>query len=307
MVVTEGLPTISVVIPTYNRPREVRRAIAAVRDQNYAGEIHVVVVHDGEEPDLELEQDVQPIVRVVRNTRTPGLAGARNTGILHTAADLVAFCDDDDYWDTGKLRKQVDALSNDPDSTLVTCSIAVEYDGRSTPRLAGIDRVTHPMLVRSRMAMLHSSTFVFRREALLGRLGLINEDIPGSQNEDWDILLRAAKLHPIVHVDEPLVNVVWGQTSFFSRRWDTKIDSSVWMLEHHPDIARDRRAAARLMGQIAFAHACSGNRRQAWLWSGRVWRRNPLEPRWVLSSAVALWPRSGETVLATLHRFGRGL
>lgn len=301
-------PLVTVVIPTFQRPDEVRKAIAAVEAQDYDGPVEILVVFDGSTPDESLTEFASRYpLTVMSNSRTPGLAGGRNTGIMAARGHLIAFCDDDDYWDPPKLRRQVQALHEEPDANLVSCSITVEYEGRSTPRTAGVDRVTHPMLVRSRMAMLHSSTLVFRRNALLGPLGLINEDIPGSQNEDWDILLRAAALHPIVHVDEPLVNVVWGRSSFFSRRWDTKIASSTWMLRNHPRVAQDRRAAARLMGQIAFAHASSGNRREAWVWSARVARRNPFQWRWALSSGVALWPRSSESVLSFLHRFGRGV
>jgi glycosyltransferase involved in cell wall biosynthesis len=281
--------------------------VASILAQDYEGPLEVLVVHDREDPDPDLVMAGHRPVRVLRNARTTGLAGARNTGVLHTDADLVAFCDDDDRWIRTKLMLQVEALLAEPEAHLVTCSIVVEYEGRSTPRTAGVTKVTEPMLVRSRMAMLHSSTFLFRRASLQGPLGLIDETIPGSQNEDWDILLRAAALHPVIHVDEPLVHVSWGRASFFSRRWDTKIDSSVWMLQRHPRVAQDRRAAARLMGQIAFAHACSGNRREAWQWSAQVARRNPLQPRWVISSAVAFWPPAGERVLGALHLVGRGL
>lgn len=301
-------PSVCVVIPTHGRPEEVRRAIASVQAQDYDGDVEVVIVHDGEEPDSALvTAGSRRPVRVMRNNRYPGLAGSRNSGILASSADLVAFCDDDDYWEPSKLRRQVEVLADEPGAAVVSCSIIVEYQGRSTPRTAGVDRVTHAMLVRSRMAMLHSSTLLFTRSSLLGQLGLINEEIPGSQNEDWDILLRAAALRPILHVDDPLVHVVWGRASFFSRRWDTKIASSIWMLEHHPQVAADPVAAARLMGQIAFAHACSGNRRQAWLWSARVSRKRLVQPRWILASAVAVWPRSGELVLGMLHRVGRGV
>ncbi len=301
------LPSVCVVIPTHDRPTAVRHAIRTVLAQDYQGPISVVVVFDRETPDQTLENEGSRPVSVIVNSRTPGLAGGRNTGILHAEADLVAFCDDDDYWEPQKLRLQVDVLRQQPEMQLVSCSIAVEYEGRSTVRLAGTDRVTHPMLVRSRMSMLHSSTLLFTRSSLLGSLGLINEDIPGSQNEDWDILLRASALNPIVHVDQPLVHVRWGRSSFFSRRWDTKIASSEWMLSHHRDIADDRRAAARLMGQIAFAYACKGDRRASWLWSARAARKNPAQWRAGLSSAVALWPPSGEHVLALLHRLGRGV
>ena len=47
-------------------------------------------------------------VLVISNDRKPGLAGARNCGILATKPSYVAFCDDDDRWLPGKLRAQVD-------------------------------------------------------------------------------------------------------------------------------------------------------------------------------------------------------
>ncbi len=304
---TKATPSVCVVIPTHQRPAELRQAIGSVLAQDYTGPVRVLVVYDRAEPDISLARIGERPVEVIRNDRSPGLAGGRNTGILRSESELVAFCDDDDYWDPEKLRLQVEMLHREPSAHVVSCSIVVEYEGKSTPRLAGCDRVTHPMLVRSRMSMLHSSTLVFRRSSLLGPLGLINEDIPGSQNEDWDILLRASALHPIVHVDQPLVHVRWGRSSFFSRRWDTKIASSEWMLANHPDIAGDRQAAARLMGQIAFAHACSGARRASWAWAAKAARNDPRQWRAGLSSAVALWPAAGEHVLAALHRFGRGV
>lgn len=300
-------PSISVVIPAHQRPVELRRAIEAARSQDYDGPIDVVVVYDRAEPDLTLTAAGERPVRVLTNSRTPGLAGARNTGILDSTGELVAFCDDDDVWLPEKITKQVAALERHPGAPLVTTSIVVDYEGRSTDRLAGTSLVTHDMLIRSRMSMLHSSTMLYRRSALEGDLGLISEDIPGSQNEDWDILLRSSALHPVVHIDEPLVRVVWGKASFFSRRWDTKIASSEWMLDRHPDVAQDKAGASRLMGQIAFAHASNGDRRQAWRWAGRALRKDPLQWRGWLAGGVALAPRSGELVLGTLHRWGRGV
>lgn len=298
-------PDVCVVIPAHRRPVELRRAIEAARGQDYPGAISVIVVYDRAEPDLTLVTGGDRPVEVIVNSRTPGLAGARNTGILRAQSEWIAFCDDDDVWRPGKLRAQVAAAT--ADAHLVTTAISVRYEGRSTPRLAHTSSVTHEMLIRSRMSMLHSSTFLFRRSSLLGELGLIDEDIPGSQNEDWDILLRASRLAPIVHVDEPLVDVVWGRASHFSRRWDTKIASSEWMLERHPDVAADRIGASRLMGQIAFAHACNGSRRDAWRWAGQALRRDPTQWRAVLAAVVAVYPPSGEWALNALHRFGRGV
>lgn len=300
-------PSVSVVIPAHARPVELRRAVAAVRAQEYDGPVDLIVVYDRADPDLTLATDGDRPVLVLSNERTPGLAGARNTGIVHSTGEFVAFCDDDDAWRPGKLARQIALLQANPTAPLATTAITVDYGDHSTDRLAGTDRVTRDMLRVSRMSMLHSSTFVFRGSALKGDLGLIDEQIPGSQKEDWDILLRSSQLYPVLHIDEPLVQVLWGKSSHFSRNWDTKIAASEWMLDRYPDVARHRAGSSRIMGQIAFAHASSGNRKEAMRWAVRSLRRDPLQWRSWVASGVMVVPRSSELVLGTLHRWGRGV
>ncbi|QCX26646.1 glycosyltransferase family 2 protein [Nocardioides jishulii] len=306
-------PLVSVVIPTRERPELVRRAIDSVFAQDHPGPIEVVVVFDQSAPDESLLRTAPGrSVRIVGNTRTPGLAGARNSGILSSGGAFVAFCDDDDWWKPAKLRRQLEAHAEELRRTgrapdLVTTAMEVDYDGERTPRLAGTDRVTLSHLTHSRMAMLHSSALLFDRDALIHRIGLVDEQVPGSQNEDWDILLRSVKLGDIVHVDEPLVVVMWGAASFFTRTWDTKISSLHWMLEQHPEIGADRKGVGRVYGQIAFGEAGRPDRRAARRWAGRALRQDPLQWRAYVALLVATGVVSPGRVLDTLHRFGRGV
>jgi glycosyltransferase involved in cell wall biosynthesis len=300
---------VGVVVPTHDRPQLLRETLASVLAQDTDAELDVVVVYDRAEPDpgLALLSSPGRRVRVVANSRTPGLAGARNTGVLAVDAELVAFCDDDDTWLPGKLTAQLARAAAEPAADLVTTAITVAFDGTETPRLAGTDSVGHGDLLRSRMAMLHSSTFLLRRAALLGGLGLVDEAIPGSQNEDWDLLLRASARHPVAHVDQPLVRVRWGASSHFSRQWQTRVDSLEWMLERHPDLRTAGAGTARVYGQLAFGHAALGHRRDAARWAARATRMNWREPRSAIALAVASGVLPAETVMTTLHRRGRGL
>ncbi|WP_219996349.1 glycosyltransferase family 2 protein [Nocardioides humi] len=151
-------PSVGVVIPTHSRPELLRRAVAAVVAQDYAGVIETVVVYDGTEPDPHLAAVVgaapERPVRILRNTRTPGLAGTRNTGILDLDTDYIAFCDDDDHWLPEKITRQVERATRPDRPEMVTCSITVDYDGRRSDRLAGTETVTHADLTRSILAML---------------------------------------------------------------------------------------------------------------------------------------------------------
>ena len=298
-------PSVGVVLPTRDRPTELKAALDSVLAQEYPGRLEVVVVHDRSEPDQMLADGDK--VRVLRNTRTPGLAGARNTGILALRTDLVAFCDDDDDWLPGKLTAQVGALQARPGAEFASCGIVVDSGGRLSTRIAGSDEVRYEDLLRSRMVMVHSSTFVIRREPLLDGIGLLDEGIPGSQNEDWDLALRASRRAPIATVDRPLVRVRWDTTSYFAQQWETKALSLRWMLDRHPDIAACRRGAARVYGQLAFAYACLGQRAEAGRWAVRALRGNWHERRVPFAMAVASGLVSGDAVLRRLHARGHGI
>jgi glycosyltransferase involved in cell wall biosynthesis len=304
------LPSVGVVIPTRNRPHLLRRAIDGVLAQDYPGPVRAVVVYDQAPVDHRLAKGGDRPLVVLANCRTPGLAGARNSGILALDSDLVAFCDDDDVWAPTKLTRQVDALAAEPGAEFATCAMEVAYGNRVTPRLAGMSLVNAHDLVRSRMSMLHSSSFLARRSCLVDGddpIGLVCEEAPGAQNEDWDLLLRAAKRTPIVHVDEPLVRVLWGRTSMFAYEYATKMAALRWMMTRHPEIKGCRPGAARVYGQLACWSAATGNRRDAWHWTREAVRSNWREPRAVIALAAVSGVVRVENVLNALHKRGRGI
>jgi glycosyltransferase involved in cell wall biosynthesis len=300
-----GWPSVGVVVPTYNRTGPLRTALAGVLGQDYPGQLRAVIVYDRAEPDSSLADGDRVTVAV--NARTPGLPGTRNTGILMLDTDLVAFCDDDDEWLPGKLRSQVEAMRARPTAEFASCGISIDYAGIGHPRLAGQAEVTHADLLRSRMVMVHSSTYLVRRAALMGGIGLVDETIPGGQSEDWDLALRAARRHPIVNVDAPLVRVVWNASSHYTREWGTKADSLHWMLEHHPELADCRPGAARVYAQLSFAYASLRRRGDAFRWARRALRNNWRERRVPFALAVAAGVVRSDTVLRYLNSRGHGI
>lgn len=301
-------PSISVVLPTYQRPGPMRAALDSVLRQDYPGDLEVLVVFDHTPPDLSLEQlSGRYQVRVLTNARQRGLAGNRNTGILAASSDLIAFLDDDDTWLPGKLKRQVSALLAEPTAQFATTAMQVEYDGGLHERRAGTSRVRHRDLLRSRMAMLHSSSFLVWREALVDEIGLIDESLPQSMAEDWELLLRASRTRPIVHVDEPLVRITWGASSYFSGQWAVRNAAQHWLLERYPEITEDRIATGRAYGSLAFGYAAQGERGAATSWAGRAIRANWREPRSYLALLVSAHVVRWQWLVRQLNARGRGL
>jgi glycosyltransferase involved in cell wall biosynthesis len=301
-------PSVSVVVPTRQRPELLYRALVSILGQNYDGDIEVLVVFDQEEPlDPEIEVAAGRSIRLLRNERRAGLAGARNTGILAATGDYVAYCDDDDEWLPDKLRHQVQALSAVPSAEVVVTGVSIVYDDRVIDRVPATDVVDLDQLLRSRTQEVHPSSILARREAYLDGIGLVDEAIPGSYGEDYEWLLRASRREPILVVRKPLIRAYWHRTSFFSDRWATIVEAIEYLLAKYPEFQGQPRGLARLYGRLAFAHAAMGHRSLARRWARESIRLHPKERRAYLALCVSSGLVSPDRLLRMAHRTGKGI
>lgn len=301
-------PDLTTVICTYNRPEELRQALRAVQDQTYPGSIETIIVFDKSDPDTSLEAASENrTVRTMRNARTSGLPGARNTGILAASAPVIAVCDDDDEWAPEKAERQLALLAAEPETDVVFSGICAVTDTKSVVRVPDADRLTFQMLLESRVAHAHISTAMFRREAILERIGLFDEEIPGGYSEDYEFTLRAARAVPVAIVREPLVDVRWGTASHFKDRWTTIDEALAYILARFPEFATVPKGRARIEGQRAFACAAAGERKQAWSLIREVVRDDWKQPRAYLAAIVALHLVSAPRLLKWVNRTGHGI
>jgi hypothetical protein len=299
-------PRVTAIIPTRDRPEALRRAVRSVLEQRYDGEIECLVIFDRREPvppDVEVPERRSLVLG--NNLRRGGLAGTRNTGALMATGEYVAFLDDDDEWHADKLQRQIEALRRAPEASMATCGIVLSSGGSTHTRIPSRDRVTLEDLTTSRRAEVHSSSLLMRRDTFLERIGMIDEEIPGSYGEDYDILLRAAKIAPIVAVREPLVRVSWA-VSYFNDRWQTMIEAIHYHLDKHPELKTPRNLA-RMYGRLAFAHAASGERREARAWARRSIALNWRQPRGYLTYLIAWGVLKPMWVVRLAHAIGRGV
>lgn len=300
-------PAVTAVVPTHHRPARMREAVRSIVDQSYEGHIEIIVVFDAcdvELPDVELPD--HRTLRGLPNDRVRGLAGARNSGILEARHDFVAFLDDDDRWLPGKLAAQMSVFEQHPDAGLVGTAMQVD-DGRTVhdrpvPQVV----VTHDDLVHDRIAGLHSSSFVFRRE-VLERIGMIDESLPGAHGEDYDALLRTSQLTPIRLVNRPLVAVRWSGESYFYGHWAQYAEGHIYLLDKHPELRSDDYAYSRISSQIGFALAADGHGRRARTWLRRSLRLQPLNVRAWLGVLISYRLLSARVVARVANLFGKGI
>lgn len=301
-------PAVTAIVPTHNRPELMKRAVQSILSQDYDGPVEVIVVFDAcdvELPDVPLGSGQS--IRGMNNTRTRGLAGARNTGILAAGNPYVAFLDDDDHWLPGKLKLQLDMFSRHPDAVLVGTAMRIDTGDRVQDRLVPTEIVTYRHLLHNRLAGPHSSSFLFDKEKLLGSVGLVDEEVPKSYGEDYDLLLRTAAIASVAVVNRPLVNVTWQGQSLFVGQWKTYAEALQYLLGKHPAFSTSRKAIGRIESQIAFALASSGQRREAWNWSRRALIHDPRQPKAALALAIAGGLMTPSQVTRVAQRFNKGI
>lgn len=110
-----NLPSVSVIIPSYNRYDFLTNAIESVKKQEYK-DLEIVVIDDGstEESYSGIVQDeVVNVVKLPINQKTIhgfGPGSIRNFGVEVAKGDYIAFLDDDDVWMKNKLIEQVSEM-----------------------------------------------------------------------------------------------------------------------------------------------------------------------------------------------------
>ncbi len=104
---------VSVIIPTFNRAIELKRAINSVLNQTYQN-FEILVCDDGSTDNSEqviLDFNDERIFWIPGiNSGRPAVP--RNKGIFLSKGEYLAFLDSDDYWEPQKLERQILILNN---------------------------------------------------------------------------------------------------------------------------------------------------------------------------------------------------
>ncbi len=244
---------VAVLIPTYNRPEEVRRAVESALQNDL--DVEVLVGDDGSNPPVRLDL---PKVKVVRFPHTGNPSIVRNRLARMTDAPLLAFLDDDDEFPVGKLDTQVgDLLRGGYGATF---SNVVVVDARTGESL-GLAYPPSDRPLRERIlfpftrdgVVVQVGALVIRREVFQG-IGGFNERL--TLLEDWELSVRLVMgglLHfhdfpGLIHYQNRRDSLRARQTDEVEERYSTLID----VLSGYLDGRLLRRVKAHLYGALSY-------------------------------------------------------
>ncbi len=298
------LPLVSIIVPSYNQGRFIRRTLESILSQDYRP-LEVIVI-DGASTDETVsilqEFSTHPQLQWVSEPDR-GVVDAVNKGFARATGAIGGIQSSDDFYLPGAIRAGVDALQADPALAFVFGDIAkVDAEGRELSRTQLAPYSLEAVL--SMETWIPQPSTLFRMD-LAKTLGGWREDYPYAA--DTDLWMRMAVQHPARKLDR-----LMAQRSMHEAQRDTQgarivrdyagmIDSLMSQFDAH-----GLGGAARA-GKLLIANRY--DRPGELLRVGRLWQAawaNPkLLQRFPVRSMIPGGNRIRAALSRTVHRLGR--
>jgi len=255
------MPKVSVVIPTYNRAELLRSAIISVLNQTFQ-DFEIVVVDDASKDNTAevISSFNDKRIKYIRHETNKGEAGARNTGVMNSEGEYIAFLDDDDEWLPEKLKKQIELFENSPR----------EVGGVYTGFLK-VDRTTGEVLKRViptkrgnifsdllRFNWIYIPSVLMVKKECFEKAGLFDASIPFGL--DYDMWIRISKGFHYEYIREPLVKYYSHGNGRLSTNYKLVISGKEAMLKKYGELfASNRKDYSYRYLQIGVLYCYSGD------------------------------------------------
>lgn len=187
---------VSVVIPTYNRCRDLERALRSVLQQTLDSfEIVVVDNHSEDGTDALISGLNSDRIRLIKIHNNGVIAASRNKGIQEAKGKYIAFLDSDDWWTPEKLQLSVDALERENDFVYHELWVVRSEAPYASRRPIHVKTLSPPVFndLLEKGGVIATSSVVVRTE-LIKKVNGFSEEKELVIVEDYDCWLRIAKL-----------------------------------------------------------------------------------------------------------------
>jgi len=195
------VPSLTVVVPLYNKERTITRCLRSILAQTFP-DFEVVVIDDGStdnSPQLVRALE-DPRIRLIHQPNA-GAAAARNRGIAEARTDLIALLDADDTWDPTFLETILSLVPAYPEAGIYATGIR-RYFGNNTYRETTVNHKgsSYTTLVHDYFLAIQQGDFVCSSnivipKAILNKVGGFPVGVVSG--EDRDLWARIAAHYPI--------------------------------------------------------------------------------------------------------------
>lgn len=200
---------LSIILPTYNGEKYIRRAIESVLSQTFQ-DFEIIVVDDFSKDDTvkivkELQKGDSRIKLLCLEENSGGPAHPKNKGFEISCGKYIAYLDQDDEWYPDKLKEQINFFDNSSNKSLglVSCGADLIDD---SGKCFGVFTPTKNKTVFPEILLrnpIYSNSSVMIKREVIDVVGGRDENIKYS--EDLDMWIRIAKAgYDIDYIYKPL-------------------------------------------------------------------------------------------------------
>lgn len=299
-------PRVSVILPTYNRAHLLERAIKSVLVQTYQ-DLELIIVDDASTDNTTdvVKKLNDPRIQYIRHETNKGGSAARNTGIKAARGQFIAFQDSDDEWLWGKLGKQVEIFDSCDNKVGVVYTGFLRWECQSAVYIPQPQIKIREGDISSQILLgnfVSTQTLLVRREHL-EKAGFFDEQLPRLQ--DWELVIRLAKVCHFRLIDEPLVIVYSTPGNITSNKIAGLRALEIILEKHYSMLTNHPKALAIFLyavGHQKCIHENVKDGRAYFIKSVKVNHRNiKVYIAWLFS----LWGKRIYTAFTTLRQFLR--
>ena len=190
----------SYIVPTYNRPELLKRALESIAIQAYS-RFEAVVVNDAGH-DVSAIVSEFPFAKLVNHKQNLGLPAARNTGINASEGEYLGYLDDDDWFYPDHTVVLLGALMGGYRAGY--SDAMVQYN--NGPAHLYMSNNWDPEYIKR--GNLFPVCCAMHDRELINQVGYFDEDLPS--HEDWDLWIRMSEVCDFVHT--PMITCVVDQS-----------------------------------------------------------------------------------------------
>ena len=301
---TAGIPTVSVVLPTYNRLRYLRPAVDSVFAQTFA-DWELIVADDGSDGETAAflaTLALLPRVKLLKLPHTGNPGAARNAALRAACGSYIAFLDSDDVWLPRKLEIQIDAQKASPSRRWsYTALTRVGPSGEVMPGEFSGRRLMREGTVLEQLLTLDvviATPSVAVERSLMMEVGGFDEE--QLFFEEYDMWLRLNLRSEVCAIPEPLV-LVRNHDQHYSADRVGVYQARFRLLDKFAALAPSaqfdpilRQERAKTAAALAWVHAAAGRRgdalRMLWRSRGCAWQSRNGWQRAAATAARAIAP-----------------
>jgi glycosyltransferase involved in cell wall biosynthesis len=195
-------PLVSVIIPTFNRPEALIRAVNSVLNQKFQ-DFEIIIINDGGTDVSESLGFCKNRLVYLNNSANFGVAASRNLGLTIARGKYIAYLNDNDLYYPNHLEDSVNYLENSNYKVVYSgsCQLIEDVSGEES-FIAGKKPVNSDIVDKQEIFIYNSVPLlsIVHEKSCLAETGFFDQEL--FFNEEWDLIIRLSRKYDFANLKQ---------------------------------------------------------------------------------------------------------